>query len=203
MPGDKAGRRSMKTSESDPIRVDFLIPGMLGLSGRIGMTISPGKKHLGMTGHWDRHLDTDLLRLRDHYRVNLLISLLEQHEYERLGIGDLIARANALGMATVWFPIADGSVPTSMEAFIQLIERIITSTREGQTVVIHCRGGLGRTGLVAASCLVASGHAPGKALELVRQVRPGSIENLAQEHYLRSFKEAWAARPNTPDTGHL
>ena len=34
----------MRTSETDPIRVDFLAPADLGLSGRLGLTLAPEKK---------------------------------------------------------------------------------------------------------------------------------------------------------------
>ena len=44
------------------------------------MTFAPGKKHHGMTGHWDRDLDTDLARLRAEYKTDLLVSLLEEQQ---------------------------------------------------------------------------------------------------------------------------
>ena len=177
----------MKTSDSDPIRVDFLPGEALGLQGRIGMTISPGKKLPGLAGLWRRHLEKDLQRLREHYGADLLVSLLEPNEFEKLGTPDLLARARAYGMETAWLPTPDGSVPDSINAFRELIERILDSARQGQTVIIHCRGGLGRTGLVAASCLVALGHAPSQAVQVVRRVRPGSVENRKQEEYVRAF----------------
>ena len=34
----------MKTSETDPIRVDFLAAADLGLPGFLGLTLAPGKK---------------------------------------------------------------------------------------------------------------------------------------------------------------
>jgi len=74
--------------------------------------------------------------------------------------------------------------------FARLIERILVAARAGQTVVIHCRGGLGRSGTVAAACLVALGHQPADAIELVRSARPGAVESTSQERWVHSYSEA-------------
>jgi protein-tyrosine phosphatase len=60
--------------------------------------------------------------------------------------------------------------------------------------VIHCRGGLGRSGTVAAACLVALGHGPAEAIERVRAARPGAVESRSQEEWVRSYFEARAAQ---------
>ena len=54
----------------------------------------------------------------------------------------------------------------------------------GQSLVVHCRGSLGRTGLIVARLLIALGEAPRKALEQVRAARPGAVETRAQEQYV-------------------
>ena len=48
----------------------------------------------------------------------------------------------------------------------------------------HCKGGLGRAGMVAARLLVESGYTPEDAIERVRAARPGAIETQAQERYV-------------------
>ena len=54
-------------------------------------------------------------------------------------------------------------------------------------VLVHCKGGLGRAGLVAARILVERGAAPMDAINLVRRVRPGAIQTIRQEAYVRSL----------------
>ena len=180
----------VKTSETSPIYVDFLDPADTGLPGRIGLTIAPGKND-GLY-RWNRDLDADLQRLRDEYRCELLVSLMEAHEYEFLRISDLFDRARAYGIETLHFPIVDVDAPKpdEMPEFAALIERILASARAGHTVVIHCRGGLGRSGTVAAACLVALGHRPADAIERVRSVRPGAVESCSQERWVHSYCEA-------------
>ncbi len=174
----------MKTSQTNPLRVDFLAPPDLGLPGRIGLTIAPGKKD--PWGPWDRDLETDLQCLRVQFRVGLLVSLLEAHEYRLLGIRHLVSRAKAHGMAVRRFPIrdVDAPPPSAMSRFLSLIRAILEEARAGRTVVIHCRGGLGRSGLVAAACLVALGHEPEDAIRHVRTIRPGAVEAPVQERWV-------------------
>ena len=63
------------TSESHPIRVDFLPPEALKLPGRLGMTFAPGKK---VEGRWERDLETDLQRLKEEYHAEVLVSLMDK-----------------------------------------------------------------------------------------------------------------------------
>lgn len=68
--------------------------------------------------------------------------------------------------------------------------------RKGETIVIHCMGGLGRTGLMAAGCLIAATRdlTPEDAIEIVRQARPGTLETRQQENYISKFGEFLKAR---------
>ncbi len=66
------------------------------------------------------------------------------------------------------------------------MERTLERLRAGKSVVIHCRGGLGRTGLLAAACLRALGVDAERAIAIVRAARPGTIENEAQAAFVRT-----------------
>ena len=60
--------RAMATSESHPIRVDWL---PLPWRGRVGLTFAPGKHADSYMGfRWTRDLDMDLARLRSRVRRN-------------------------------------------------------------------------------------------------------------------------------------
>jgi protein-tyrosine phosphatase len=178
----------MRTSTSHPIRVDFISEEHLPLSGKLGMTFAPGKKHHGLSGQWDRDLEADLKRLREEWETDILVSLIEEHEFESLGITDLIARAEAHGIRVILHPIRDTSVPTSIEKFAELIDELDEQLSSGKIAVIHCKGGLGRTGLAAACCLIsAAGMTTDNAIAAVRSVRPGAIENSSQEAFVEEF----------------
>jgi protein-tyrosine phosphatase len=153
------------------------------------MTFAPGKKHHGMYALWDRDLDLDLARLRAEYNTDLLVSLIEEHEFASLQIADLRERVTQYDMEMLWYPIPDGSVPTSIEELAETVRRIVDALRRGQTVVIHCMGGLGRTGLVAAACLLATTSlTPRQAIEIVRRARENTINAYGQEEYIARFR---------------
>lgn len=188
----------LRTSDNDPLRVDFIAEGALGLPGRLGLTIAPGKKDRAR--HWDRDLGADLARLRE-LGTTLLVSLMHRDEYEYLNIPELLPRAEAAGIATRWFPITDVAAPHLQEMgdFGALVDQIIARLRAGETVVVHCRGGLGRSGLVAASVLAALGHPADRAIALVRAARDGAVEVTAQERWVHAFAASeHAARTRTP-----
>lgn len=58
----------------------------------------------------------------------------------------------------------------------------------GKTLGIHCMGGRGRSGTVAAMLLVELGLTPAKAILAVRAARPGAIENGEQERFVQAYR---------------
>jgi ADP-ribosyl-[dinitrogen reductase] hydrolase len=87
-----------------------------------------------------------------------------------------------------WFhlPIVDVSIPGKAfeAAWLRVGEQLRSMLSGGSNVVVHCRGGLGRAGTIAARLLVELGVAPETAIANVRRVRPGAIETRAQEQFV-------------------
>jgi protein-tyrosine phosphatase len=187
----------VRTSDSDPIRVDFVDPKAHGLPGRLGLTIAPGKSGRGVYASWDRDLAKDLARLRDAYGTQVLVTLLESFEMERASIPKLRQSARRAGMRSLWFPIADVSTPHFPDDPIPLVRDIVGHLTAGDTVVVHCMGGLGRSGTIAACVLAARGLEPGRAVEVVRAARPGALETAAQVAFVGRFRNAWRDRSPT------
>ncbi|NCV21211.1 MAG: protein phosphatase [Chloroflexi bacterium] len=189
MPGSCGGTMEIRTSETDPIRVDFLPRAVHGLVGDIGLTIAPGKQDVA--NGWLRDMGMDMTRLRTVFRTDCLVSLLDASEFAALGISELDTFAVANGIRPVLFPIPDMHPPheRDRDAFIALIEGIISGASAGQNVVIHCRAGIGRSGLVAASVLVARGLSAPHAIEVVREVRsPRSVETSEQRAWVQGLE---------------
>ena len=186
------------TSQESPLRVDFLPADAATWPGRVGITIAPGKRYPGIEGLWERDLDVDLARLREEYGASVLVPLCEEDELARLGIGDLVVRSEAAGLSVLAFPFPDGGVPESTAAATAVLARIAEAARRGETVVIHCRGGLGRSGTLAACLLVREGHRADAAIAIVRRARTGAIENAVQEGFVRAFASDPAVRGAAP-----
>ena len=184
------------TSETHPIRVDVVPTDRL--PGRLGVTFAPGKKAAGGVErvHWNRDLATDLRDLHDRFGTDVLVPLLRGYEYDLLAIPDLIPRAESQGMRVRPFEIDDVSVPepTFTGAFRELIDELFDELTEGRNVTVHCRGGLGRAGTVAACLLVRDGVSPADAIDRVRAHRSGAIETRAQERYVHEYAAGIHAR---------
>ncbi len=150
--------KALETSESKPISVDILTSDLLQQPGQIGMTIAPGRQGSEADVLWNRNLQADLQRLRTHYDVERLVCLLEAEELHALGIPDLLAEAEANGLTPEHLPIPDDGLPDSIAAFSALVNKLVKAVRFGETILIHCKGGRGRTGMLAAACLVELGY---------------------------------------------
>jgi protein-tyrosine phosphatase len=180
-----------RTSSVHPLRVDWVdlgwVPGLAATRGRLGMTFLPGKQRHGLTGlHW-RDLDADLARLHNDLGVDTLLLLVEDHELHAARVSDIAAACAAHGIDLIRFPIPDLDVPTDREAYRTQIDGCRRRIEEGRTVVLACRGGLGRTG-TAVGCLLRDGGLDAEAaIALTRASRPGTIETPAQEAFVRTW----------------
>ena len=175
------------TSATLPLAVDFFPADGPQRPGQIGLTMAPGRQDEDRQTRWQRDLQADLARLKTHYGVDRLVCLLGAEELAGLGIATLLAEAEALGLATENLPIVDDDLPNSLEAFTALVDRILAATAAGETVVVHCRGGTGRTGTVVAACLVRLGYSAEDAIATVQQVRSGALGVAAQREFIHRF----------------
>ena len=178
-----------RTSATHPIDVHW-VPD-LPTDGAIGLTLAPGK-HGPSYYHpagWARDLDADLERLRQHHGADVLVSLMEDHEYDLLAVPDLRARARDVGLEVRHFPIADESVPPAWQddAFAALVAGIRRALDDGRRVVVHCRGGVGRSGLVAAAVATTYCDDADAAIARVRRAQRFAVETDEQEAYVQRF----------------
>lgn len=165
--------------------VDYLPMTALGLTGRLGLTRVPGIWFPGRPLGSAVRLREDLESFARIHGARTLVTLLEPWEIGE--IGNIEGEARRAGLAWIHFPIPDMSVPSSMKSARRLVDRILFALEAGENVVVHCWAGLGRSGLVAASCLVARGASPERAVEVVRAARVGAIQNADQERFVAEF----------------
>jgi protein-tyrosine phosphatase len=189
------GANMTRTSETHPIRVDFLNHPQFPILNGLGMTFAPGKsQHSPMSGgSWKRDLKADIKRLKDFYGTDALISLIEEFEYEQLGIRGMWSECYEVGIDHTKHEIPDQGVPSEIRRFRFLLSEAIEKLCKGKRVVVHCKGGLGRAGTVTACLIIAA--TDGKvsaddAMTLVRMARGSqAIENSVQETFIRKFAE--------------
>jgi ADP-ribosyl-[dinitrogen reductase] hydrolase len=161
----------MRTSHSHPLQIAEVEagPGM----GKLGLTFCPGKQQLhAASGAWRRDLALDVAEIA-RWNAAAVVTLIEDHELASLGVaalGDVMRDAH---MTWYHLPIRDVGVPGARfeKAWLGAGVQLRAMLRDGFNVLVHCKGGLGRAGMVTARLLTELGWLPGDAMAAVRQVR--------------------------------
>jgi protein-tyrosine phosphatase len=123
-----------------------------------------------------------------------LVSLLTPEEENDLGIGQEAAETKKQGMEFDSFPIPDRQAPKSETEWANVLEKIEGVLSDGKNVVVHCRQGIGRSGLAAACLLVRRGLSPGAAVEMVSAARGLPVpETTEQRDWIDHYAVSLAA----------
>ncbi len=140
-------------------------------SGRLGLMPRP------RGGDW---LEDEVRALADS-GVEVLVSFLGPFEIAELDLSLEGHYCSLNGIEFLSFPITDRSTPDSMQKAVALIRTLAAHVREGQTVVLHCRLGIGRAGMFSAATLVALGEATPNAVHRVAKARGMPIPDTPQQ----------------------
>jgi protein-tyrosine phosphatase len=128
--------------------------------------------------------------------INKVVSLLEPDEASQLLLDDEAAAAAASGIDYTSFPIPDRGVPASNQSVALLAAGVLDELEAGRTVAVHCRQGIGRSGLMLAGVLVAAGDDLDTALRTISQARGIEVpETPEQRRWLEDFASWLAAAP--------
>ncbi|MDQ1921108.1 protein-tyrosine phosphatase family protein [Massilia pseudoviolaceinigra] len=115
------------------------------------------------------------------YGITGMVSLLERHEIHELGLVDAPALCASNGITFTHFPIADRGLPASPGVFA-LVQALGRRIEDGEHIVIHCRAGIGRTGLMAAAVLVRHGWTPEDAFRQVSASRGVQVPDTPEQY---------------------
>lgn len=171
---------AVRTSHTHPLQIAEVKASPA--HGRIGITFCPGKCDLyAHTGAWQRDLGIDLDVIVA-WGAKRVLTLVEPAELTELKVPLLGHEVKQRGIEWRHLPIADYSVPTKgfEEAWLTEGREIREMLRNGDDVLVHCKGGLGRAGMIAARLLAELGMDPEEAIRAVRRVRKGAIETPSQ-----------------------
>ncbi|MEY8875900.1 MAG: cyclin-dependent kinase inhibitor 3 family protein [Leptothrix sp. (in: b-proteobacteria)] len=180
----------VRTSLTHPLRIDEVAVGAAG--GRIGICLCPGKQGESLLGaRWARDLDADLAVIR-RWQADAVVTLIEDHEFDMLGVAALGPQVRASGIAWHHMPIVDVQPPDCRfeTRWQRNGPKLLECLRDGGRVVVHCRGGLGRAGTVAARMLIELDTPACDAITQVRKARPGAIETAEQLAYVLRLQHA-------------
>jgi protein-tyrosine phosphatase/nicotinamidase-related amidase len=168
---------------SKQLRIDFLISELDTFTGngKIGMTILPGRKDRG------RELQADILVMKES-GITSVINLVTDHELEEYGVPELMEAYKEAGFDAYRLRIQDQGVSLK-EEMQSGVKWLHEKAEKQEKILIHCVGGLGRTGTLLACYLkYAAGFSAEQAIALVRKCRsPRAIENHMQEEFVKSY----------------
>lgn len=129
----------------------------------------------------------DMAHLAD-WKPALVISMTTEAEMVAAGAGDLPAEVQAAGTRWIGVPVADFGVPGAAQAadWARASAAARAALAGGGRVLVHCRGGCGRSGMAVLRLMVEAGEPPEAALARLRARRACAVETAAQL--------AWALR---------
>lgn len=112
--------------------------------------------------------------------VDVIISLLEPAEASALSLGQEQAQCEALGMDFRSFPIADFSLPEKAR-FLRFVGGICSDLKVGRDVAVHCRAGIGRSGMTVCGVLMMLGATAQQAIEKTSAARGEAVPDTPEQ----------------------
>ena len=113
--------------------------------------------------------------------LDTVVSLLESHEVRQL---ELRMEANFCaqhGIAFRSYPITDRGTPSSKRQTHEFIDQLHGSLLAGKAVAIHCRAGIGRTGLVAGCLLHLIGVPRSDVFHMLSRARDVAVPDTVEQ----------------------
>jgi len=146
-------------------------------AGRLIFTPCPGTKGVS--------LRESVEQLKQAGSVAIL-TLMMPDEMARNNVENLPAICEENNLLWFHLPIEDDQAPAQLfeDRWLGAKSRIMDLLQSGKTLAIHCKGGTGRTGLMAAIILMHSGVQRAEAVKRVQAVRPRSLTLEPHQAYI-------------------
>ena len=112
-----------------------------------------------VSGEWIEDEFSGIARLG----INRIVSLLENHESIEVGLSKEQELSEKHQMEYISYPIPDRGLPSSISDYLFFTKHLYNEMASGLNTVIHCRAGIGRTGIVAAGVFLHCGFEPQEA----------------------------------------
>lgn len=167
------------------LRIDFLIPASLkDKSKNLGLTILPGRKDRG------RVLDEDIQDIKREGVKNVL-SLVTEQEFVEYGVTNLKIKLKESGLEHLHISVLDQRVP-SFDQLYEILGWIDERIQRDEKVMVHCVGGLGRSGTIAAAYLIWKENLGFEtAIQRIRESRSErAIESKEQSQFLMEWENS-------------
>lgn len=154
----------------------------LAKGGKLIFTPCPGTKGVA--------LEESISQLRQ-AGASAVISLTPQTEMARLQVEDLPQACAKQGLDWFQLPVEDDSAPAAEFAlgWARDREKILAILDQNGALAIHCKGGSGRTGLMAAIIMLERGVGLEQVISMVQRLRPKALRLQAHVEYLNELAD--------------
>lgn len=144
------------------------------------LTPCPGTKGTGLSSSLEQ------LKAKG---VQAVVTALGFDEMAEAGVAELPEKIKALGMAWFHLPIEDDCAPgKGFAAEWKLVSpELHKIINQGGKITLHCMGGSGRTGVLAAHLLLELGWKLDTIKSEVKALRPGAFTKPLQIEYIDQF----------------
>ncbi|KAI8377289.1 protein-tyrosine phosphatase-like protein [Blakeslea trispora] len=171
----------------------------IGMRGNLCLSSCPGKK-VRLSGPIrgraaiNRDLNLDFERMRS-FGINTIVCCLDDKELSFLGASwpDYSKAAKAHGLKVYRLPMVEGGCPKTFSEVHEIVKKVNVEISQGNHVLAHCRGGVGRAGLFAGCWLLENllCRSVERAVYVLRERRSTkAIETYAQAEYLIRYAMA-------------
>ena len=124
--------------------------------------------------------------------VDVILSLLTYPEQVELGLTHEADLCQQYGIDYLSFPIKDFHVPESKANTGQFVRELAALLDEGKHLAIHCRAGIGRSSLIAASTLTTYGMSADEAFAMISERRGVNVpDTQEQREWVDGFAQVY------------
>uniref|UniRef100_A0A8C6U0K1 Cyclin-dependent kinase inhibitor 3 n=1 Tax=Neogobius melanostomus TaxID=47308 RepID=A0A8C6U0K1_9GOBI len=186
----------IKEEELTPFHISWLPLTVVGSSQFLGICALPGCKYKDIR----RSLQRDVEELQSQ-GVQSVFVFCTRGELNKYRVPSLLEAYRQCGFAVHHMPFLDGDAP-ELEHCCRILEQLRHNLDNNRRTVIHCYGGLGRSGLIAACLLLQLSltMTPNKAIEILREHRGGgAIQTVRQYNFLHEFRDKLTLYQETRD----
>lgn len=124
----------------------------------------------------------------DRATLETIVCLLEPHEVRELELMEERSLCEARGIQLLSFPIPDRGVPASVRDTLTLVETLVSRLRHGTAAGVHCRAGIGRSGIISACVLLKLGVPFQEVFPMLSRTRGLEVpDTLAQVAWVKAL----------------
>ncbi|XP_061825031.1 cyclin-dependent kinase inhibitor 3 [Nerophis lumbriciformis] len=176
--------------ERTPLDISWLSLAKVESSQFLGICALPGCRYNNI----HRSLQRDVEELQKQGVQDVFV-LCTRGELSKYRVPSLLEVYRQRGFTVHHEPFLDGDAP-ELEHCCRILDQLRDSLESRRRTLVHCYGGLGRSGLIAACLLIQLSvtMTANEAIGILRELRGGgAIQTIKQYNFLHDFRERYAA----------